>query len=275
MSKSLSKKAAMAKGVLLAVLTPKLAADKMPDLNGILADVGRKNWLSKKPGIVAALKPAMATDADLESLVELLDSLDGEEPGDNDLSMDDESGKAVSEILDTLRGKISDEDLAVVEGKLKAMAVPVAHMAPEAAAAADTPPPFPGKPEVGGGQAEAGKEDDKVSKPAMDAAIAAAVQAAESKTIARMQAVQEAHKIVAPYVGELAMACDSAEDVFKGALKVLGVKTKKVHPSAYRALLEAQPLPGSQNARQVVAQDSAKSPALDKFLAELNLPATR
>ena len=273
MSKSLSKKAAMAKGALHAVLKPKFAADAMPDLNAILTGVSRKNWLIKKPGIIAALKPAFATDADLETLVELLDSMDDAESDDDDLSMDDDGKKAVSEILDALRGKISDEDLTMVEQKLNAMAVPVAHITP--GAANDEPPAFPGKPAVGKGpegESAAEKDADKVSKSAMDAAIKVAVKQAEDAAIARIRGVQEAERVVTPYVGKLAMACDSEEDVYKAALKLMNVKTKGIHPSAFRAFVEAQPLPGS-GARQIVAQDSAQPAALAKFLADHNLPA--
>jgi len=265
MSKPLSKKAAMCKGVLLAVLTPKLAADAMPDLDAILAGVTRKNWLDKKPGILAALKPAFAKDEEMEGAAKSLDMLD-----DDDLSMDDDGDKAISEIMDHLRGKISDEDMAVVEGKLKAMSVPVAHVAP-AAAAADEPPAFPGKPAVGKGP-EDGGEKDEVSKPAMDAAIAVAVKQAEDAAIARINGIHEAKTVVKPYVGELAIACDSAEAVYAGALKLLGVETKGVHPSAFRSILQAQPLPGA-NAKQVIAQDSSKPSGYADFCKDLGLNA--
>jgi hypothetical protein len=269
MSKTLSKKAALCKGVLLAVLTPKLAADAMPDLNALLTGVSRKNWLTKKPGIIAALKPAFAADADLEGLVKLLDSLDGEVVADEDedMSMDDESG-----ILDMLRGKISDEDLAAVEGKLKGMSAPAAPAAP---AAADGPPAFPGKPEVGTGPKPADKQEydkvdeDKVSKPAMDAAIKAGVDAA----IARINGMHEAKQIVKPYVGELALACDSAESVYKAALKLMNVETKGLHPSAYRSVLEAQPVPGADSGKQRIAQDSSKPSGYADFMKDLGLNA--
>jgi hypothetical protein len=274
MSKTLSKKAALCKGVLLAVLTPKLAADAMPDLNALLTGVSRKNWLTKKPGIIAALKPAFAADADLEGLVKLLDSLDGEVVADedDDLSMDDESSKSVSEILDHLRGKISDEDMTVVEGKLKAMA----PAAPAKPAAADEPPAFEGKPEVGGGAKPADedkKDDDTVSRPAMDAAIKVAVKQAEDAAVARVNGIHEAKQIVKPYVGELALACDSAEGMYKAALKLMNVEIKGIHPSAYRSVLEAQPVPGADSGKQRIAQDSSKPSGYADFMKDLGLNA--
>ncbi len=52
----------------------------------------------------------------------------------------------------------------------------------------------------------------------------------------------------------LALAQDSAEGVYRAALDMLGVNVAAIHPSAYRAILEAQPKPGMQRSR--VAMDS-------------------
>lgn len=75
---------------------------------------------------------------------------------------------------------------------------------------------------------EADEEDDK--KPAMDAALI------ESNAVARVTALFEAREKVKPIVGTI--ACDSAEDVYKTALKHAGVQTKGVHPSAFGALVD-------------------------------------
>lgn len=188
----------------------------------------------------------------------------------------------VEEILAMLRGKISDDDLAAVEAKLAAVmggeAKPAAADPAVAAAdaddptkkkeddplAKDTPPPFTGKP------------DDPVPKKAMDAAITAAVEGvrkqakvaqdaaisdavtkARTETIAALRAVSEAEEAVRPYVGKLAVACDSAEGVYKTALEVLGVKVEGIHPSAFKAVLEAQPRPDGSGPRLV--HDAAPS----------------
>ena len=238
MSKSLSKKATLVKGVLLAVLKPKIAADKMPDFDTILADVTKKNWLDKKASIAVAL----AADADV---ADLLDSLDDKAPSDA------EDADPVEDLLAMVRGKLSDEDIAAFEEKLRA-ALP-------AAVAADEPPAFEGKPEVGAGPAE--KKDGMVSKPAMDSAIKAGVDAA----VARVEATHAARKAVAPYVGELAIACDSAEAVYRHALTNMGVDVKGVHASAFPAILAAQPLPGAATRRVVHAADSAQVSALAEF----------
>ena len=152
MSKALGKKATAVKGVLLAALKPQIAADKMPDFDKVLAGVTRKNWFDRKGAIVAAIKPSLAADADIEDLVQLLNSLD-----DGEVDMDDgavDADDPAEEVLAMLRGKISDEDLAAIEEKIRAMKPAAAEVA-----AADEPPEFEGKPEVGAGSCRSQKSD--------------------------------------------------------------------------------------------------------------------
>lgn len=94
---------------------------------------------------------------------------------------------------------------------------------------------------------EAEDEDDKPKK-AMDAATI------ESNAIAKVTALFEAREKVKPIVGQI--ACDSAEEVYKAALKQIGVSTAGVHPSAFGAMVDMH-LAGSQ--RATIAQDSAPS----------------
>jgi hypothetical protein len=270
MPQTLSKKALRVRGVLHAVLKPQFAADKMPDLDKILAGVTAKNYATKTPLITAAIKSHMAADADIGALVELLDVLGGTEEAEDeesDLSLD---ADPIEAILAHCRGKLSDDELGELESKVRALA--------PAAKANDEPPEFKGEPKPGE-KAVAADEDDKeedkkdmVSKTAMDAAIAASTQAAESRTIARINGIHEARKIAAPFVGEIAVACDSAEDVYRAALKIRGVNTEGVHPSAFRTILECQP---SATAKQeaIHAHDAAHVTGMDKFLTDLGLPA--
>lgn len=262
----LSKKAVMAKGALLAVLKPKLAADAALDLDTILAGVKRKNWLAKKPGIVAAIKPLLAKDADLADVVELLDKLDGENPDNDDIAQDDVDPKC-EEILAMLRGKISDEDLEQIKAKLSAPGASPAAVdtpeTPETPAAKDTPEPTPGAPNPNPG----GEKKDMVSKGAMDKAIKLATDAArkdaEQATIARLRGIQAAEEEVRPYVGKL-VAQDSAEGVYKAALEILKIDIKDVHPSAYRAILLAQPKETPKTPR-IAADSSMTSGVLEAF----------
>ncbi|MGF6633535.1 8-oxo-dGTP pyrophosphatase MutT (NUDIX family)/uncharacterized protein (DUF2267 family) [Paraburkholderia sp. MM6662-R1] len=276
-SKSLSKKAVMAKGALLAVLKPKIAADAAPDLNAnlsaILAGVKRSNWLAKKPTIASAIKPLLAKDADIEDVIELLDTLDGEKVDDDEVAADDVDPK-IEGILSLLRGKISDEDLAQVQAMLTA--APAATDETNGAGAAqggaaanptanDNPPQTPGAANATPGD-QTNKEENPMNRAAMDKAIKVAVDAAraetEQATIARLRAIQEAEEAVKPYVGKLT-AMDSADGVYKGALEVLKVDIKDVHPSAYKAILLAQPKPGGEQPRHRIAEDSAIAPPND------------
>lgn len=99
----------------------------------------------------------------------------------------------------------------------------------------------------------------------MDAAISAAVAKAsadtEARTIARMQAVAEAQRVVRPYVGEVS-GMDSAEGIYGFALKQIGVETKGIHPSAWRSLLEMAPKPGAAHSPAPFAMDAAAGQSL-------------
>lgn len=79
----------------------------------------------------------------------------------------------------------------------------------------------------------------------------------------RQRDVREAERFVRPWVGDLVIAYDSAEDVYKAALEARGKATKGIHPSAYRSILEMLPKPGTENRRHAggnhIAMDSAKT----------------
>jgi hypothetical protein len=97
----------------------------------------------------------------------------------------------------------------------------------------------------------------------MDAGIASAIKVAvataEKNTVARLRAAQDAERFVRPWVGDLAIAEDSAEGVLRIALETLGIEgVDTIHPSAYRHVLAAQPKPGSVApvARAKVAMDA-------------------
>ena len=260
--KPLSRKAVLAKGALMAFLQPaKLAQDAKVNLDAVLSGVAADNFGKMKAGIAAAIKPKLAKDADLADLVKLLDTLDGEKQenvvGDEFPEAKKEEEKKVAEdeanpheqLLTFLRGKISDEDLKSVEDML--MGEEEEEKEEGLEGATDTPPEFEGKP------ANPAEKKPEVSKAAMDAAIKSAVAQAEKSTMERMRSIKEAESVVRPYVGDI-VAQDSAEGVYKAALGILGVDVADVPPSAaaYRAILQAQPKPGSQPR---IAKDSAMS----------------
>jgi len=112
----------------------------------------------------------------------------------------------------------------------------------------DTPPPFKGMPKVGG---------KMVTQDAMNAAIKSATDAIKKNA----RAVREAERTVKPWTGDLAMAFDTAEDVYRAALKMVGVEgADKLHPDALLPILKAQPVPGSrrhESAQSDIAMDEA------------------
>jgi hypothetical protein len=114
--------------------------------------------------------------------------------------------------------------------------------------AKDTPPPFKGMPKVGG---------KMVTQDAMNAAIKAATDAITKK----QRDIRDAEREVRPWVGDLAMAFDSADEVYKAALKIVGVENlDKIHPSAFPTLLKMHPRPGEKKSEVPQhAMDAASS----------------
>lgn len=263
-NKVLSRKAVLAQGAVMTYLAPKLAQDAKIDLAPVFDGVSAKNFKAKKPDMVAAIKDAtkgkLAQDASLEDVTQLLDALEGAEvmegadtdpnsglpmvPSENDDTTMD-AGPA-EKIKAFLKGKISDEDLAKIDALCAAPA------------ASDEDDEEKRKAEEAARAKDEAEKKDMVTKPAMDAAIAAAVKAATDQATKNQIEIRDAERAVRPYVGDLAMAHDSAESVYRTALKTLGVDIEGVHGSALPAILKAQPVPGAKPAaKPALAADAA------------------
>ncbi|TIT96955.1 MAG: DUF2213 domain-containing protein [Mesorhizobium sp.] len=223
----LSRMASVAHGAILAHVMPKLAADQKIDLRPALADITAKNFKAKRPALVEAVAKAtkgkLAADAKLDGLDGLLLALDEEAEAQEAMDEDDDDEEA--------KKKKAAEDAAEEEERKKAAE-------------------------------DAEKEDEEEKKKAMDSAISAAVAKAKTEIRAEMlqtaKDVRAAEEAVRPYIGKLAMAHDSAEEVYRAALTSLGVNVDGVHPSALPAILKAQPLPGGTPVqRPNVAMDAA------------------
>lgn len=206
-----SRKALLVGGAVAALLMPMLAQDTRLDLEKIVGDVTRDNFTSKKSTIVdritKATKGKLAQDADLDGIVSLLDALekvdDGEEDGDEvkpAIDADEGAADPMAQVMDFLKGKLSDEDLAQLTAIL------------------------------GGGAAVDAEPDDKFDKGAMDAAIAAALANAEAISVAK--------EVVGPIIGKISGKFDKASDVYKLALDAKSIDVTGVHESAYRVLVE-------------------------------------
>ncbi len=191
----------------------------------------------------------------------------------------------ISEIMEMLKAHLPPDVHAAVGEKMKGLkpnpqpAAPAAPAAPAPAAAAPAPaapgtkPPAMDEPPGGTGQPKppvsSGKEVpvndpakasmQQATVGAMDAAIAKAKDDTRRETMAQMRSIAEAETFVAPWVGKLTMAFDSAADVYKAALLALEIDIEGMHPDAYRPVLSAQPKPGE--ARPVsstrIAQDAS------------------
>lgn len=268
----LSRTALLTLGTLAAATAPLLAQDhKLPDLVPIVADVTSKNFKDSKPKVMAALAKALegklAKDASIDEVAKLLDVLDS-----HNVQADAEAGAgAATEANAAGIGIMPDgeeatdaDPLQAIKDYLKAKGVADEIIAAlPAGGATDEPPPFKGMPKVGGGTAKDAdpdkddEDEDKVTKAAMDAAITAAVQKAHKDAAA----IRDAERAIRPHVGELAVAYDSADKVYEAALKMLGVKTDGVHPSAFPTILAMQPKASDKKPR--VALDHASVDAKD------------
>jgi hypothetical protein len=196
--------------------------------------------------LAGALRPVLAQDAQIGDLTAIVG-------GVKSLKSANEQERIIAAVTKEYGDKLAQD--ATLD-----------HVAPLLAQLAqDEEPEAPAKPpKVTDADDEDDEDDDKKKdddKPAMDAAISAAVRDAEARTVARMQAIQQAERDVEPHVGRLAMAMDSAEAVYKVALDAAKVDLTDVPPSAYRALVRMLPKPGTVTTptptRTTLAQDAA------------------
>lgn len=296
--------AKIARILLTNYIEPRLAVDgtcqvTLPGLKGLTWE----NFAERKPKILETIKKQltgkMANDASLEGIHTLLDSLDKPEAKDNEEALvplapvgpldpaEDAPDELHGKLTEMLGGKCSPEEIdavhkAVMEHHAGAGDAKGDEDSDEGEgsgdAAKDEPPPFPGKPEVGKGppgkDKKFGKDKnmakDAVTVDVMEARIAQRVKLAQDETAKKMRALNEAEKKVRPWVGELAMAFDSAEDVFKHALKTVrpDMKLENVHPSAYASMLELLPKPGDKIV--TIANDAKQTTYTADNVADFN-----
>ncbi len=267
--------ALVAMGAIQNYLAPRLAQDAAINLRPILKDVTAKNFTARRPYVTSAIRAAvngnLAADADIDDLPEILDNIEalageaseavGGEAGPDDNPMADpvdeppaddadgdpdaggdpdidaagdpdamQSGESdANEIEDFLRDKLDPADLDTVCAMMKAA---------KAGGAVDNADLEAGKPPA-------------MDKKAMDAAIRTAVEAAEARIENKRNAIAEAQRIVRPYVGDLSVAFDSADQVYRHTLTAMGVNVKDTHPDALPAILAAQPKPGARRCSEV------------------------
>lgn len=147
----------------------------------------------------------------------------------------------------------SDEEFTEKEAKDRAVVDPIASAKDNELTGAES-----------GGNAKK-PQPDLVTKSAMDAAMKAAEQAGAQRAIRMHREIRDAERAVMPYVGELNHAFDSAGDVYAMALKMRGVETKGIHPSAYQTLLTMLPKAGAIATPRVAMDAAASRSFADRF----------
>jgi 8-oxo-dGTP pyrophosphatase MutT (NUDIX family) len=255
----MSRMASVAHGAILAYLRPKIAQDAKIDLVPILKGVTAKNYDAKLIGadLQKVVTGKLAQDADISDVVDLLDTLKAVGAAEDDLDPnagqlnagkvrgeDEDLDTAATEkarVMEFLKNKLSEDEMKACDELWNQEAMDDDIDDEEAA------------------KKKAAEDEDKtdmVDKKAMDAAITAAV--ANERRNARE--IETAKEDVRPYIGAVAMAHDSAADVYRTALTSMNVDITGVHPTAFKAILKAQPVPGSQPApKNVVAMDAKSS----------------
>lgn len=264
---ALSGAAAQTQGALAVYLRSKLAQDARVDLGPIVTGLTAKKFRSQIPGIVLGVQKAvrgkLAQDADIEDVAEVIEALAEILPPD-----------AEAEVKAAVEGSdITEDDDAELRAMLKAKGCSDEEIdqicAKAALPATDEGDKEAEKKAMDAAIKAAVKDATKgmVSKTAMDAAIAEATARAQDETATRINAVEEARRTVRPWVGDLAMSFDSAEEVLRKSLTMLGRNVAGKHADALMDILESCPKPGDKPAAGPrVAQDAATTKSFnDRF----------
>ena len=261
-----SRKALMVKGALAAYVSPRLATGQTLAYDSILGAVNRANFKTAKAGILAAIKPKLANDADMEDIHKLLDSLDDENDGAEDEVAEDEDDPDEKD-RETAEDEAGYCDMNAKDRK--AWDAKWAKDRPARDAARKARDEMDEETRKADDRMRAAKDRKRAKDKAKDAeidgkektegavdqkAMDAALKTVEATTIARMQAIREAERAVEPFTGPIVVAMDSAEAVYKFGLDTLKIDVTDVHPSAYGAIIRLQPKPGVVTPR--LAMDS-------------------
>jgi hypothetical protein len=129
-----------------------------------------------------------------------------------------------------------------------------------------TPNKQPGQDEITPEQ----QEGQVVTKTAMDAAIKAAVGKAQQQAIRTQREIRNAERAVRPWVGDLAMDASHPSQIYRTALKALGMDASRVdamHADALVPVLEAQPKPSRRVPQQqkLAADSQPQSSFAERF----------
>lgn len=265
-----SRKALIARGALAAFLRPHLLPGTTLALDQALGGVNRANWKTKKPEVLAAViqfaTPKLAKDAALDKvkadLQMALDRMDDEEDGDDDeVKAKDAEGESEEEREAREKREKEAKDKKAKDAKLagdKKAAMDKLRARYDAARDKDF---------EDWAKEEEDEPEHKADDKAKDAkAMDAAITAAKADIRADFTAAAEARELVRPIVGNVSLALDTAEGIYRFALKQKGVDAKAVHASALKAMVQMLPVP---NKRLAMATDAAPAASLHQKFPDL------
>lgn len=265
----LSRKALLVQGASIGYLAGKLAADAKPDLTPVFAEITHLNFKASKPaiiaGVTAATKGKLASDAKLDDFAAFLGAFDEMDPAE-------EKPKAKDEADETEEEKEAREKK---EKEAKDKKARDAKAAKDKAAKDETEEEKEKREAKEKKEAEDKAAKDKaardaadppINQGAMDEAVQAASKATEARIMAKMRGARDAEAFVRPWVGTLAIAYDSAEEIERAAAIMLKIPdADKVHASALRSLIKMTPKPGE---RQTTLVGDSKAVRTDDAEAE-------
>jgi len=232
--------------------------------------------------VALAIRPYLGKDANTKLIAIALDGMLGETPAESVISLDEAEMKEASdaalaekkaehgedaELSDEEREKAYERarDRKAKDKKAKdkkARDAKAAKDAKDAKAAKD----------AADAAAAAGHDADpdhrKDFEPGKDSVskdeLPAILKEHEDRIRAQMRDLAQAREAVRPLVGAVSLAMDSAEDVYKFALKHVGVKFDGVHASAFPALIEmVVSKQAGRSASTTVAMDASQEELVD------------
>lgn len=271
MAIKITKRGHTVKGALAVYLTPRLAADKAlkpGELHKLIADLKPAAAKEQIPILVDGVKKLvegrLIKDLDVEDLPDLLEALAEQQECDEDEEDDLDDKKPIGDEDDDLMTDDPGVKLMELLGKCNLPAdtlEQVNQLVTELGKGGEPKPMKDGCPPKKGEGAP--MAEVPVTKPAMDAAIAASKEAVKKSTREELGALFSASEAVAPVVGKIdTLAFDSAEAIYKYALDHLQVKCDGVHPSAYKTLLDMATKASSEKA---ITVDSAAVSGFEDF----------
>lgn len=282
-------------------LRPRLAKDAKIDLTAIFEGVTKKNFKEKKVKIASDLKAAtrgkLAADAKIDDVIGMLDRLEDcdltegadEDPNsglpmskeDMEKKAKDEAEKAAKDAKekeaadrraarDSFRENLKTEDEKKAFDSLFGKDEDVEGNDEESEEAEENA-------EGKDGKGKDGMPKPGIDKKAMDAALKKTADETAARVKREMREVAQAYADVEPFVGKLSLGMDSAAEVYRTALKGLGMDAKEVdamHVDALKPVLKAQKKPGD---RQDMGLDAkiAQSGGSEGYAARWGASASR